>query len=258
MSIHLPPVTTDQMKQVERLMIEEYGVSAIIMMENAARNTAWLARKLCGGNIKGKKITILSHKGNNGADGLAAARHLTNFGANVTCYLTCEKKELTAQGVIQYKILEAINTKLNHISQTIPASFGQELEDSDMIIDSLLGFNISGKPKEPVASVITQANHSKSPILSVDIPSGLSGDTGQASDPTVKAQATITLGLPKAGLYQQRALPYTGKIFLADITIPKQVYQKIGIEVPTIFQKSEVIPLTTQPTEAAINPTSNL
>ena len=137
MTPHLLPITIDQMKEVDRLMVEEFGISILMMMENAARNIAWLTRKLCGGSLKGKKIIILSHKGNNGADGLAAARHLTNFGAKVSCYLTCEKNEMTAEGIIQYKILNTVGVPINHINQIIPASFTQELEQVDTIIEAL-------------------------------------------------------------------------------------------------------------------------
>ena len=107
----------------------------------------------------------------------------------------------------------------------------------------MLGYNLKGNPKEPLATVIDQANLSSTPIISVDVPSGLNSDTGQASVPTIKAEATLTLALPQTGLYQQRAKEFTGKLFLADISVPKQVYQKLGIEIPLLFENSEVIPL---------------
>ncbi|MBI4097783.1 MAG: bifunctional ADP-dependent NAD(P)H-hydrate dehydratase/NAD(P)H-hydrate epimerase, partial [Candidatus Levybacteria bacterium] len=104
----IPAVTVDQMREIDRLMVEKIGISILMMMENASINIAGLARKIFSGSVKNKKIVILCGKGNNGGDGLGAARHLINFGGKITCVLAEKKENLAENAQVQFNIL--INT----------------------------------------------------------------------------------------------------------------------------------------------------
>lgn len=234
-----PAVKVDQMREIDRIMVEEIGVSILMMMENASRNIAVMARKMLGGSVKGKKIVILCGKGNNGGDGLGAARHLTNFGANVTCFLATYVQELGPNTKVQYSIALHSNILLHEINHYQKLS--SAMQKTDLVIDALLGYNLKGSPKEPIASMIIMANNSQKPILAVDIPSGLNGDSGKPRSPTINAKVTLTLALPKVGLLKNHAREYVGKLYVADLSVPQAAYDKLGIKLPDLFEKEEII-----------------
>lgn len=237
----IPTVTIEQMREVDKLMVEEIGVSIRMMMENASRNIAILARKMLGGSVKNKKIVILCGKGNNGGDGLGAARHLINYGARATCLLTTEVLELNADAKAQYEILKQTEANVRPYHGPDCFSLLEDFVVADLLIDALIGYNLKDAPREPISTFITKANESKRPILAVDIPSGLQADTGEPLFPTIKAQATLTLALPKLGLLTEKAKEYVGELYVADLSVPKTVYEKIDVEVPVIFEKEEIV-----------------
>lgn len=243
---NVPSVTVDQMREIDRLMVEDIGVSILMMMENASRNIAVLSRQILGGSLRDKKITVLCGKGNNGGDGLGAARHLINFGAAVTCILSERRENLGENAYVQFNVLKNIKAEIIEFSNAQISQIQEEIRKSDLIIDALLGYNLKGNPKEPIATLIHLANNAQKPILAIDIPSGLNGNTGEASRPTIKAVTTLTLALPKVGLLTENAKEYVGQLYVADLSIPKTVYEKIGIEVPVIFEKEEVVKITWQ------------
>lgn len=237
----IPTVTIEQMREVDRLMVEEIGVSILMMMENASRNIAIMARTMLGGSVKDKKIAILCGKGNNGGDGLGAARHLINFGANVDCFLSSKSSELRVDANKQYTVLKNIDA---HGYEPADANLESNLAHTDLIIDALLGYNLKGNPKEPIATFIHLANLSHIPILAVDIPSGLNGNTGEAFDPAIQATTTLTLALPKVGLLTDKARNYVGELYVADLSVPEAVYEKFNIHIPNIFEYEEIVKIS--------------
>jgi len=239
--INIPTATVDQMREVDRLMIDEIGVSILMMMENASRNIAMISRKLLEGNVRNKHIVVLCGKGNNGGDGLGAARHLINFGGTVTCILSEEKENLRENARVQFNVLKNIDAEIIEFSNEQISQIQEKIKNSDLIIDALLGYNLKGNPKEPIATLIRLANKSRRQILAVDIPSGLSGDTGDALEPTIKATATLTLALPKVGLLTEKAKEYVEELYLADLSVPAAVYRKLGIDAPVLFEHEDIV-----------------
>jgi len=237
----IPTVTIDQMREIDRMMVEDIGVSIIMMMENASRNIAVIARRMLGGSVKNKKIVILCGKGNNGGDGLGAARHLINFGAKVVCLLTTEVGELKTDARKQYDILH--NSQAHVEAYHGPRCFSllEEFIDADLLIDALIGYDLKGNPREPIETFIQKANESEKPILSVDIPSGLQGDTGEPLFPTIKAATTLTLALPKVGLLTEKAKEFVGELYVTDLSVPKSVYDRLSIDVPVLFEHQEIV-----------------
>lgn len=234
-------VTIEQMRGIDRLMVEEAGVSVLMMMENAARNTAVLSKKILGGSVKGKKITVLGGKGNNCGDGLGASRHLINFGADVTVILATNPRELGEHALTQFNILKKTSAQIISWDNANKKKIKDILNNSDLLIDALLGFSLKGNPREPIAEIIRNANESGVPILAVDIPSGLEGNSGKAYEPTIKAQTTLTLALPKIGMMKEIAREYVGDLYAGDIGVPKKVYDMLGIDVPVIFEHEEIV-----------------
>jgi NAD(P)H-hydrate epimerase len=231
-SRQIPFLTTEQMVEVDRLMIEEYQISLVQMMENAGRSLAELARRNLGGSVAGRHITVLSGAGNNGGGGLAAARHLHNWGAKISlvlAYLPAALKEVPAR---QWLILGKMG---------IVPDDGIDLRKYDLIIDSLIGYGLSGDPRQPVAGWIDKANNSGTPILALDAPSGLDTTEGTPGDPCIKAATTLTLALPKAGLLSEGAADYVGELYLADISVPPELYQHMGLKPPKLFDEESII-----------------
>lgn len=237
----IPSVTIAQMREVDRIMVEEIGMSVPMMMENASRNIAILCKKLLGGSVENKHIVILAGKGNNGGDGLGAARHLINFGATCKVFMMSTAESLNPNARIQHNILKQMTVEVNEAGSFSESHLISHLEFADLIIDALLGYNLKGAPREPIATFIYLANDCKKPILAVDIPSGLNGDTGIASKPTIKANTTLTLALPKAGMLTKKAKKYIGRLYLADISVPSVVYKRLGIDVKNLFVEDESV-----------------
>src|SRR5262245_21924581 len=117
------------------------------------------------------------------------------------------------------------------------------LAQADAILDALVGYSLQGPPREPIASLIRAANRADAPVIALDVPSGLDGDSGQAFDPTIRAATTLTLALPKAGLVRSVAREWVGDLYLADISVPVLVYQRLGVEPGSVFAASDVVPV---------------
>lgn len=230
----LPALTTEQMAEVDRLMIEEYGIRLIQMMENAGRNLAEQARRMSGGDIRGKAMLVLCGGGNNGGGGMVAARHLHNRGASVRVKLLPDESRLKDIPAQQWGILRRMGVP--RISQ--PADLA---DGADLVIDAMIGYGLQGDPRGVVAEWIEWANASGSPILALDTPSGLDTTTGIPGSPCIRAGATLTLALPKVGLLTPQARPHVGELFLADISVPAGLYRNLGIDLGPIFAPDTII-----------------
>ncbi len=228
----IPVLTTPQMVEVDRLMIEEYQIELIQMMENAGRNLAELARRDLGGLVVGKSIALLCGAGNNGGGGLVAARHLHNWGANVSLKLAFDPSRLKEIPAHQWRILMQMGLDSNK---------EPDLTKVDLILDALIGYGLSGDPRQPIAGWIEKANKAGRPILALDAPSGLDTTSGIPGNPCIKAAATLTLALPKMGLLTREAKDYIGDLYLADISVPPELYHQLGVEVPNLFEKDTIL-----------------
>jgi NAD(P)H-hydrate epimerase len=232
-------VSVDQMREVDRLMTEEAGISLLQMMENAGRSLATQARAMLGGNARGRRVVILAGRGGNGGGGLAAARRLDGWGAEVTVVLAQAREDMRGVPWQQLTILEWIGIPVGVAADGISELF----TGADLVIDALIGYSLRGAPTGLVAALIRAANAAGRPMLALDLPSGLDGDTGEAMDPTIRAAETLTLALPKQGLLADIARPWVGRLYLADISVPAKVYQRLGLTVGPIFAESDIIPI---------------
>ncbi len=234
MSRSIPALTTAQMAEVDRLMIEEYGTQSVLiqMMENAGRNLAEQARRTLGGKLAGRHIVVLCGAGNNGGGGMVAARHLHNRGADIQVKLIADPDKLKNIPAHQWRILQTIGIALEYTL---------DLARADLIIDAIIGYGLTGNPHGEAAEWIEQANRSGCPILALDAPSGLDTTSGLAGQPCIGATATVTLALPKTGLIAPQAQPFVGELYLADIGVLPELYRRIGLEVGTLFAEETII-----------------
>ena len=225
-------VTAEEMRKIDDMSIREFQVDVLVLMENAGRAAAVLARQMLRGQTIGKRVACLVGGGNNGGDGMVAARHLANWGAVVKVISGTSKDKMKSVPLGQLHILEKMGIPILSTDHT--------LGDYDLLIDSLIGYGLEGNPRDRIATIIKDANASGCPILALDVPSGMNATTGKPYDPCIKATATLTLALPKTGFLAPGASPYVGDLFLADISIPRKVYQNFGQQ-NILFQKDPLL-----------------
>ncbi|MCP3990974.1 MAG: NAD(P)H-hydrate epimerase, partial [Actinomycetia bacterium] len=213
----IPFLTTEQMVEVDRAMIEDFGIDLVRMMENAGRSLAHLAReRFLGGNPEGKAVVVLAGTGGNGGGALVAARRLHGYGAKVSVGVARRSTQMTAVAGQQLAILEEMG---------VPIVVGAPPDVTpDLILDGLIGYSLRGAPRGISAELIRWANETLAAVLSLDVPSGLDTTTGTVFDPVIRADATMTLALPKAGLRVPEAGRVVGELYLADISVPPELY----------------------------------
>lgn len=233
----LPTVTVAQMREVDRIMVEELGIGLAMMMENAGRALALQTRRMLGGDVLGRRVTVLAGPGGNGGGGLVAARRLHVWGAQVTVVLGQARKRLSGVPLRQLRILDRLGVAVRTFTLA-----GAHL-DADVVVDALIGYGLVGAPREPVAALIREANAAGVRMVALDIPSGLNADTGEPAEPTVRADATLTLALPKTGLLQAQARAWVGELHLADISVPEAVYRRLGLCPGPVFARADIVDL---------------
>ncbi len=197
----IPALDSCEMAVLDRTMVEEYHVGLDLMMENAGKALALQSSRLLGGSLVNKNVLVLAGKGNNGGGGLAAARHMHNWGAKIQIILSSPKEELKEAPRKQIWILEAMRIRTSEKRDL--TSVGPV----HLVVDALLGYNQKGDPRARVAELVKMANQSDAPILSLDIPTGLDPDKGIPNNPCIGATETLTLALPKKGLLRPEAKP---------------------------------------------------
>ena len=228
------------MREVDRAMIEDYGILLIQMMENAGRDLAHLARsRFLGGDPIGRTVLVLAGTGGNGGGGLVCARRLHCWGADVRVWLSAPASRLADVTRHQLTILERMRVPTHTASEEVA------LSAADLIIDSLIGYSLSGPPRGPAGGLIRRANEHAAPVLALDAPSGVDATTGTVHDPSIQAAATLTLALPKGGLAHEPARGRTGDLYLADISVPPGLYARppLNLDVGPLFAREDVVRL---------------
>jgi len=222
----LPVVTAEKMKYLDMKASREYGVPSLLLMENAGRAVAEeilkFSEKELGKKPEGLKAVVCCGKGNNGGDGLVAARCLKQAGAAVKVFILPPKE--TGYGELVVKNLESAKAAGVPVALTQKDgldALAAEFAGADILVDALLGVSAVGKPTGPVRRVIQLMNKSARPIAAVDLPSGLSPDTGHHSGVYVIARLTLTLGFAKTGLMAAHAQPNVGELKVLPIGYPQ-------------------------------------
>jgi NAD(P)H-hydrate epimerase len=239
--LDVPSVTSDQMREVDRLMVEEYGILLVQMMENAGRGLAQLARRLfLDGDPRGRQVLVLAGTGGNGGGGLVCARRLHDWGANVQVYITAPAARFTGVPRHQLAILERTDVPLEVADSEV------ELPPADIIVDALVGYGLSGPLRGASAILVQSANSHPAPVLALDIPSGMDATTGAVHEPCIRATATLTLALPKKGLRAPPARDLVGELYLGDIGVPPGLYARepFALDIGPVFAKNDIVRLS--------------
>ena len=214
-------VTSQQMKAIDKRTQEEFGIPAIILMENAGRAAAEVALDMLS-EKKDKRVVCVCGKGNNGGDGFVCARHLINSEIDVDIFLVGDISELRREAKINCNIVQKMGKSIETLQHKENlASLKDKLERAQLIVDAIFGTGLSGEVKEPYRTIIQLINSYEKPVLSVDVPSGLDATEGKVLSVCIKATKTVTFALPKTGFIKNDGPSHVGELIVADISIPK-------------------------------------
>ena len=209
------------------------GIPRLILMENAGRAVAEaLLHRL--GDIRGRKVVVVAGLGNNGGDGLVAARHLACMGARVSVILLGHEEDIrTAEAKKNWAILKNMLLSMELFQVRSPEELSEAWNElgageADAIIDAIFGTGLRGRVRSPFSEAIELINASKALVVAVDIPSGLNPDTGEPSSPTVRADITVCMHRLKPGLLEAKARPFVGELIVADIGMPPEAELIVG------------------------------
>jgi NAD(P)H-hydrate epimerase len=215
-----PALTRAQVREIDRRAVDEYGMTGLVLMENAGRGVADV---LCRLGIDGP-VVVCCGKGNNAGDGFVIARHLDLRGYDVRVQLWTQPDALRGDAAANFNILAKSGLAIDGLGETFKG-----LASAAWIIDALLGTGAAGDLQPPLDAAIEQIHAAAAKKLAVDVPSGLDCDTGAASRYTVVAQHTCTFVAAKTGFLAPGAAKYTGQVHVCDIGVPRKLLAEYGL-----------------------------
>lgn len=222
-------VSGKKMGLIDREAMTRYGIPGLILMENAGLQVVKLIRKLRPDRGNGS-IIILCGRGNNGGDGFVIARHLMRLGYRVETWAVAPVSDYQGDAAVNYRILLNTGYEVKLVGEKDPLVRLKDLNSFDLIVDALLGTGIGRKVRGLYEELIEAINSSSALVVSVDIPSGISVDSGEVMGTAVRADYTVTFALPKRGLLRFPGAGCTGRLFVADIGIPESLTSSTDIQ----------------------------
>lgn len=216
-------VDTKEIRDIDRLAIESYGVPGIVLMDQASKAVAdVVVNQINLSQSKSGKVVVLCGKGNNGGDGFGAARYLKNMGYIPEVFLVNATRDvLQGDAALEAMLLEKSGVQIHSLmeeSQLKPLEF--LCAKSDLIVDALLGTGFKGQLNGLIKSVCSLVNSLAKPVVAVDVPTGLDADFGLRAEEAIWADVTVTMALPKIGLLLYPGKENVGELVVADIGIP--------------------------------------
>lgn len=213
----------NQSRKVDQLALEKYGMTGLVLMENAGRGCAELLLR-----HGPQKAVILCGGGNNGGDGLVIARHLDRHQVPVEVVLLKHPEQLTGDALENFKIVDLSGISYRYfgpdddLSELLPIWQG-----ADWVVDAMLGTGATGDPRPPVSQLIQFINQHAIHALAIDIPSGLDCETGIPGNPTIRATITATMVSWKTGFAQPEAKACLGEVNVVDIGVPRALLEEV-------------------------------
>jgi NAD(P)H-hydrate epimerase len=235
-------VTSETMRAIDSECIDNLEIPGLKLMENAGVGTVrFVEREL--GSQKGKTVTVVCGKGNNGGDGFVIARELRRLGATVSVYLVGHRDDVSGDARTNLSRL-GLESVVELSDGRSVAGFVEVMTKSDLIVDAVFGTGFNGVPRGLSGTVIGQINSCGRPVLAVDVPSGLNATTGIAEGECVNAAWTCTMGLSKRGFYIDHGRTCVGKLHVVDIGVPRNAIETVGVRdnVLTMRDASELLP----------------
>jgi NAD(P)H-hydrate epimerase len=221
-----------EVRELDRLAVEEYSAPSVVLMENAGAN---VARLLEAQGITGP-VAISCGRGNNGGDGFVIARHLEAAGHQVRVLLAAAPEAYAGDAAINLRIVERSGSSIICLATADEEAWRRELAGAAWIVDALLGTGAVGPPRGAIAIAITAINDVRAAagdvaarVLAVDLPSGLDADTGAAAGPCVRADLTATFVAEKAGFANPSAAAFTGTVHVLGIGAPAALLRRFSV-----------------------------
>ena len=234
-------LTSSEMAAVDREAIENFGIPGSVLMENAARGVVSVIYKY----LDVSSVLVVCGGGNNGGDGLAVARNLYNLGYDVEVILLVDPEKLKGDAKLNYQILSKLPVPISVLKEDNFSEFVKKVQGADLVVDAIFGTGLS-KPVEGIFKRVIEAINGRAKrILSVDIPSGLSGSTGAVLGTSIVADLTVTFAYPKIVHVMPPACEFVGEVFVVDISIPEKATKVVESSryVLTIDEVSFLFPL---------------
>lgn len=214
-------VTAQEMREIDQKAMEEYGIPGLVLMENAGLAVCRVVEQLLGG-AEGKTVLLICGQGNNGGDGFVAARQLYNRGARVRLLLAAPEESLAGEARVNYEIWTRMGRKVYRLQDRSALQVLRlGLMQADIVVDALFGTGFRGTVKDRPKRLIETINDADRMVVAVDVPSGVEADTGAVRGTALRADHTVTFGLPKLGLVLAPGADYAGQLHVADISIPQ-------------------------------------
>ena len=223
-------VSATQMREIDRLAISQYGVPELVLMENAGIQSMLFLDE-CLGGLDGKRIGIFCGKGNNGGDGFVLARHLLARGLDPAVYLVARASELKGSAKTNMEAYAGMGGRIKEfLDETDLRKHKIAIRHADALVDAILGTGANAELAGMLKTAVEKINEWKRFCLSLDVPTGMSADKGAVYGLHVRADATITFGLPKIGLMFYPAAESVGRLKVADISFPPPLIESSPCE----------------------------
>lgn len=225
-------LSAEQMREADRRTIEDIGIPSLVLMENAGRQVV-AAMEAFFQDLSDRRVAIISGKGNNGGDGFVVARTLHQRGIEVSVFVIGTVADIKGDARLNIEILGRLGVTVVEI-----ADEGQwelhfsEISDHDLIVDALFGTGLKSALSGIYETIIGDINGSAIPVVSIDLPSGMSADTHDLIGDCIDATVTVTLGAPKLPLILPPAEEKSGEVVIADIGIPAAIID--GLDGPQV------------------------
>ncbi len=221
--------SVSQMRNLDHKAITEFGIPDEILMENAGQAAYFVILNEMG--IKDHNFVVFCGTGNNGGDGLVVARKIHSNGGKVTVLLLGDEVKFKGAAERNFKIISKLPIEVLHIKSA--ESISSDLSQADAIIDAILGTGLEREVTGLYKAVIQAINGSGKKVFSIDIPSGINGNTGEIMGIAVKADHTITFGLPKRGNLLYPGYEMGGKLWVSHISFPPLLYSSASVKIET-------------------------
>lgn len=211
-------VTAEEMRRIDSTAIGKFGIHGLVLMENAGRHVVDAVCEMLE-EKPSARVVVVCGKGNNGGDGFVAARHLLNRGVDVHVVLLVEPAALQGDAAVNYRVARNIGVPMDE--QADENAVRMRLSRADIVVDAILGIGISGEVYGIAKAAVEAINDNDAAVVAVDVPSGIHADTGAVLGAAVRADVTVTFGLPKLGLVQFPGAEHCGELRVVDISIPR-------------------------------------
>lgn len=217
--------TSEKVKELDRRAVEDWGIPASVLMENAGRNATELIEEEL--SPESNRVLVIAGKGNNGGDGLVVARRLLDHGYQVEAFVLGDRGDLSPETGRNAKILERMTEKVRYCSPDYKGLIREVESNPSVIVDAIFGIGIEGELRGSYPELVARINDSEAKKIAIDLPSGLPANTGNPPGKAVKADLTITMGLYKQGTLRPEASEYVGRQKVVSVGYPNKLVNSV-------------------------------